>query len=80
VDTGLFGQIGQARHVVFRHHENMTGIDGLDVHKRHAAPVTQDYARRQPVRKYLTENTTVHADHYGTIHDAAADGKGTIPY
>jgi hypothetical protein len=64
VGTSLFGQIGQARRVILRHHENVTGIDGLDVHKRRAASVAQDDARRQLARKYPAENTAVHNRHY----------------
>ena len=51
----------------FGHHENMTGIDGLDVHERGAVPVAKDDARRQPARTYLAENTIVHDPHYGTV-------------
>jgi hypothetical protein len=64
VGTSLFGQIGQVRRVILRHHENVTGIDGLDVHKRRAASVAQDDARRQLARKYPAENTAVHNRHY----------------
>jgi RecJ-like exonuclease len=60
VATSIFGQIDQARNVIFRHHQDMTGVHGLDIHKRHAAPVAEDRARRQPARKYLAEYTIVH--------------------
>ena len=74
VNAHIFGKFGQARHVTFWHHENMTGVDGLDVHKRHTAPVAQDHARRQPARKYPAEDTTAHT----TIMASAAVSKQTI--
>jgi hypothetical protein len=64
--------------VNFRHHQDMTGVHGLDIHKRRAASVTQDDTRGQPSRKYLAENTTVHANNYGTIRASAAVSKPTV--
>ena len=42
VRSCIFRQIGQICGVIFWHHQDVTGIDGLHVHKSRAAPVAKD--------------------------------------
>ena len=46
MSAGIIRQISHVRGVILRHNEDVTGIDGLDVHERHAKPTAKDEARR----------------------------------
>ena len=58
--SGFFGQIGQICGVSVRNYQDVTGIDGLNIHEDRAAVVAVDDAGRQFAGKNVAEYAIVH--------------------